>query len=85
MTNTFSKTIMTVLGANDYIFPVESDLFRDAKDSYSYTGEIMVAESFKEFADAVYLEYELCYPPVTHEDALYMYFIITDECKDLSS
>lgn len=72
-------------GAEDYTCPVEGDLLHEAKDTYSYSGELLVNETFKEFADSICREFELHYPPLTHEDALFMYFIIRDECRNLSS
>ena len=72
-------------GAEDYKCPVESDLLREAKDTYGYSGEFLVDATFKDLADSICREFELHYPPLTHEDALFLYFVVTDECRNLSS
>ena len=76
--------ICTFIGVTDYICPVQMEFVSDAMESYGYRGELMVDEAFKGFADAVCINYQLHYPPVSHEEALGMYLLITDECKDLS-
>ena len=76
--------IFVCAGAQDYRCAVESDLIRDAKDAYSYSGELLFDNTFKDFADSVCKEFELHYPPLSHEDALFLYFIITDECRRFS-
>ena len=60
-----------------------SDLVHDAKNVYGYRGNLLVDETFKEFADSVCVEFQVQYPPLSHEDALYMYFIVKDECDSL--
>ena len=72
-------------GAEDYKCPVQSDLLHEAQDVYGYSGELLVHETFKALADSICSEFELQYPPLRHEDALFMYFIIIDECRHLSS
>ena len=72
-------------GAQDYKCPLQSDLLSDAKDLYGHSGNLLVDETFKDFTDSIFREFELHYPPFSHQDALYLYFIITDECKNFSS
>ena len=48
-------------GAEDCKHAVETDLLQDAKDEYSYSGELLVDETFKAFADSVCREFELNY------------------------
>ena len=71
-------------GAEDYKCIPNSDLLSDAKDLYGYRGSCLVDEDYKHFADAVHIQYGLSYPPLTHEDALYLFFVLKDECDFLS-
>ena len=77
------KTIYDA-GAQDFKCQPDSGLLHDAKDVYGYRGNFLVDETLKAFAHSVCAEYELQYPPLSHEDALYLYFIIKDECEKFS-
>ena len=80
----YNIIIVLYTGAQDLKCQPARDLLQDARDMFGYTGNILVDKTFKDFADSVCTEYELHYPPESHEDALYMYFIIKDECENLS-
>ena len=65
----------------DHKYPPQNDLLDDAKDLYGYSAFLLVDETFKDFADSVCRHFRLQYPPLSHEDALYIYI---DECRKLS-
>lgn len=71
-------------GAEDYKCFPNNDLIQDAKDLYGYKMHLTVDENFKDFADAVCAQFRLPNPPLTHEDALFMYFVLKNECDSLS-
>ena len=65
----------------DHNYPPQNDLLDDAK---GYSAFLLFDETFKDFADSVCRYFRLQYPPLSHEDALYIYFVIIDECRKLS-
>lgn len=74
----------TYIGAQDFKCQADGDLVHDAVNTYGYRGNLLVDETFKNFADAICVEYRVQYPPLSHEDALFLYFIVKDECDSLS-
>ena len=42
---------------------------------YGYRDYLLVDETFKAFADSVCKEFELQYPPLSHADTLYLYYV----------
>ena len=67
--NTFSVYSYPVVNKNMMQVPEATT------DVYGYRGNFLVDETFKDFAHSVCVEHELQYPPLSHEDALYLYFI----------
>ena len=57
-------------GAHDHTCSLQGDLLGDAKYLYWYSGDILVDETFKDFADTVCSNFDHQYPPVSHEDAV---------------
>ena len=78
MTTKFNTT-----GSVDCKCPFDEDLLNDAKEEYGYTGHLFVNEDYKVYADSVCTDYALNYPPSTHEDALYMFFVLKDDSDSL--
>jgi hypothetical protein len=65
---------MLYLGAQDFKCQPDGDLVHDGKNMYGYRGNLLVDETFKDFADAVCVEYQVQYPPLSHEDALSVFY-----------
>lgn len=67
-------------GATNNLCSVDDSLLRQAMEEYRYSNDLMVDEAYKEYADTVCEEFNLPYPPTSHEDALLLFFfVLTDE------
>lgn len=66
-------------GATDYLWDIDSNLLSDAELNYGYSYNLMVDEDYKTWADTVCDAFQLQYPPSNHEDALFLFFVLTDD------
>ena len=58
---------------------IDETLLSFAKGQYCCSGQILVDENYRLYANAVCAMYSLSYPPTTHVDALLMYFLLKDD------
>ena len=64
---------------------VDYDLLNYAKQEYGHSAFLLVDENYKTFVDVVCAHYSLQYPPTTHQDALYQFLVLKDECDSLAT
>ena len=61
----------------------DADIFADAKEQFGYSQCTVVQDHYKAYADTVCNAFGLQCPPVTHQDALFMYFVLKDDGDSL--
>lgn len=66
-------------GVTDHLCDIDSNLLSDAELNYGYSYNLMVDEDYKTWADAICDAFQLQYPPSNHEDALFLFFVLTDD------
>ena len=69
-------------GYEDHLRAVDENLLSHAECEYGYHNNLITHEDYKPYADAMVEELELPYPPTNHDDALFLYLLLKDDCDD---
>ena len=68
-----------IIGYDNFAHDIDDDLLSYAEQEYGYFYNFIVDEDYRSYATAVCEGLQLQYPPENYEDALLLYFILTDD------